>query len=275
MPLNRGAADLALVQGDGIDGFLNQLRQLGMRRQGGVPSTALAPPPIASPPRLTGGPDNTAPVSGQPVGVMPFKEAPSPAPPAEPSPPPPTQPPAATPPPAPKPATTPATTGGGQPQVKFGGKEEDFPAASPPGNKTTGPGIKVSIPQGGTTPPPAAPPPGDRTTPFAAPGFAAPGQAITLADGGQIIMPPSGALNQQEFDVLSGVRAGNPVGGPFAAQILNDLIARGILQPGSNTALYNFGSGGSPSVTLPQGGGTPAVTMPQGGGGSPVFTLPR
>ena len=80
--------------------------------------------------------------------------------------------------------------------------------------------------------------------------------------GGPIQLPNGGTINpasltQAEYNALSGLRAGNPVGGPFAQAILEDLQKRGIYVPGAqgggeqSQALLGDGSTNTPPPSAP------------------------
>lgn len=106
---------------------------------------------------------------------------------------------------------------------------------------------------------------------FVAPGFGQPGQPIQLPGGGVLMIPPEG-LTQAEYDVLSGIRAGNPVGGPFAQQVIDSLAQYGYLQPGAGEV---YGSAGQqvqnqsgPPINQPPPG-SPTVSAQSSPGPTP------
>lgn len=128
-------------------------------------------------------------------------------------------------------------------------------------------------PGGGVT---GAPPPGaprsihanEPPVPGPQPPFAwgPAGSVIQLPDGGSIRVPQQG-FTPEQFNALSGVRAGNPVGGPAAQAIIHQLIGEGFLVPGSSAAYGSPVGSGDPPPGAPRPGGAPA--------NAPVYTQNR
>jgi hypothetical protein len=82
--------------------------------------------------------------------------------------------------------------------------------------------------------------------------------SIIPLPGGGILALPNRPLTAEERMVLGGVRAGNPVGGPAAQAILDQLVAQGVVTPGSDPAsapVYRFNA----TVDPPGGGPQPPV----------------
>lgn len=91
--------------------------------------------------------------------------------------------------------------------------------------------------------------------------------SIIPLPGGGILALPQRPLTPEERMVLGGVRAGNPVGGPAAQAVLDNLIAQGIVTPGTDPTtapVYAF-----QAQTPPPGGG------PLPGNNMPVYTQNR
>jgi hypothetical protein len=84
-----------------------------------------------------------------------------------------------------------------------------------------------------------------------------PGLPISSPGGGTITIPPTG-LTQAEYDALSGIQAGNPVGGPHAQAIIDRLIQAGVYKPGGTS---QPAPGGSPATATTIPGGGTQVTL--------------
>lgn len=141
--------------------------------------------------------------------------------------------------PAPAPAPTPA------PAVE---RRASTPT-SPSSGIQRGGGV-VSPATSSSSPSPIPAPPQDRSTPFESPGFWGGQGTVDLPGGARAIN--RGALSQEEYDVLSGLRAGRGPAGPFAQRILEGLVARGVVElPGAPNALMQLpGASNSAGISL-------------------------
>jgi len=96
---------------------------------------------------------------------------------------------------------------------------------------------------------------GGGETPFFEPGFwgVAQGQTVEVPGYGTIT---AGPLTQSEYNVLSGLRANNPIGGPYAQRILDDLVTRGVATPtpAAGGGGQPYGNDGQPHPVPPPGG---------------------